>query len=260
MRMFILAAGTGSRLYPLTKNTPKSLLDLGQGGTLLESQIEAAIVSGEVDEVCIITGYKSGQIEERIRHYDAQIKLRTVFNPFFDVTNNLVSLWCAHLLMTEGDFIITNGDNLYRSDVLRTHVIVNRQPGIYLTVSRKADGVYDEDDMKVIVDADGNIVRVSKEIAADKANAESVGLVMVRGERLRQIFAGKIVQLLKHKDYLNRFWLEIFNALAHDGVFTKTLEIPQDCWSEVDFHPDIALLRAELAHHTLTPPPAKKPG
>jgi len=247
MRMFILAAGTGSRLYPLTKNTPKSLLDLGHGSTLLESQIEAAIASEEIKEVCIITGYKSGQIEERIRSYAGNIRLRTVYNPFFESTNNLVSLWCAHLLMEDQDFVITNGDNLYRSGLLKTHVIRHRQPGIYLTVSRKS-GPYDEDDMKVVTDGDGNIARVSKEIPLQEAQAESVGLVMVRGERLRSIFANKVVNLLKNRDYLGRFWLETFNALAHDGVFTKTLEIPADAWSEVDFHPDIATIRAELSH------------
>ena len=40
MRMFILAAGTGSRLFPLTKNTPKSLLDLGDGVSLLDNPAE----------------------------------------------------------------------------------------------------------------------------------------------------------------------------------------------------------------------------
>ena len=33
MNLIILAAGQGKRLYPLTKDTPKSLLDLGDGTT-----------------------------------------------------------------------------------------------------------------------------------------------------------------------------------------------------------------------------------
>jgi len=40
MKMIILAAGKGTRLGPLTKNTPKSLLDLGNGQTVLEKQLE----------------------------------------------------------------------------------------------------------------------------------------------------------------------------------------------------------------------------
>ncbi|MCK4980246.1 MAG: CTP--phosphocholine cytidylyltransferase, partial [Candidatus Delongbacteria bacterium] len=37
MRAIIIAAGKGTRLYPLTKNTPKSLLEIGNGITMLES-------------------------------------------------------------------------------------------------------------------------------------------------------------------------------------------------------------------------------
>ena len=37
MKVLILEAPTGSRLWPLTRNTPKSLLDLGRGLTLLEA-------------------------------------------------------------------------------------------------------------------------------------------------------------------------------------------------------------------------------
>lgn len=245
MRMFILAAGTGSRLFPLTKNTPKSLLDLGDGVSLLERQIETAIEAEGVEEVYIVTGYKSGQIEEKVRDYGADIAIRAVYNPFFDVSNNLVSLWCVNQLMLDEDFLITNGDNMYRTDVLAEHVLPNDRPGIYLTISKK--DAYDDDDMKVLVDDDDNIISVSKTIDPEQAQAESVGLVLVRGDRMRQIYASKVVQLLKDKAYLNRFWLETFNALAHDGVYTKTIEIPARSWAEVDFHPDIATIREELS-------------
>ena len=54
MRLFVLAAGKGTRLWPLTKTTPKILLDTGSGLTLLDKQIENAIESKEIDEVVLI--------------------------------------------------------------------------------------------------------------------------------------------------------------------------------------------------------------
>ena len=39
LRVIVLAAGFGTRLYPLTKNKPKALLDLG-GRTLLDHLME----------------------------------------------------------------------------------------------------------------------------------------------------------------------------------------------------------------------------
>ena len=54
MKLFILAAGKGTRLWPLTRNTPKSLIDISDGTTLLERQIEAAINSEIFEEIIII--------------------------------------------------------------------------------------------------------------------------------------------------------------------------------------------------------------
>ncbi len=41
MRAIIVAAGKGERLYPLTKNTPKPLLHVKGGPTLLDCQLKA---------------------------------------------------------------------------------------------------------------------------------------------------------------------------------------------------------------------------
>ena len=66
MKVLILVAGTGSRLWPLTRNTPKSLLDLGRGLTLLETQLDAIKPSG-VTDIVLLTGYRSAQIEAKIQ-------------------------------------------------------------------------------------------------------------------------------------------------------------------------------------------------
>lgn len=63
VNLIILAARTGRRLYPLTKDTPKSLLDLGDGDTLLDRQLEIAAMHDEIDKVYVISGYRTEQIE-----------------------------------------------------------------------------------------------------------------------------------------------------------------------------------------------------
>ncbi len=55
MRAIIIAAGKGTRLYPLTKNTPKSLLEIGNGLTLLESQLHS-LKENEIKDITIIIG------------------------------------------------------------------------------------------------------------------------------------------------------------------------------------------------------------
>ncbi len=245
MKLFILSAGKGERLWPLTKNTPKSLLDLGDGTTLLERQLNCAEESNLFSEIVIITGYLSEKIDEAIRNYKISIPVRTVFNPFFDTTNNLVSLWTAHLLMEDEDFMVTNGDNLYKDNVFK-NVFSKESEIIQLTVDVKDQ--YDEDDMKVVVNNKGGVEKVSKEIPGNEADYESVGLVLVKGKESRRWFVKAMVELLKLKEYHNRFWLEIFNYLAKKGFYIDKVEIRKDSWDEIDFHPDYDLIKKFIMH------------
>lgn len=245
MRLFVLAAGTGSRLMPLTRHTPKSLLDLGNGSSLLDRQIELAMALPELAELCVVTGYRSAQVEERLHNYRDTITARSVFNPFYRSTNNLISVWCVNELMQDDDFAITNGDNLY--DVLAVTELLaeKRNEGIYLTISRKDD--YDDDDMKVAFGDGDRVMQVSKEIPVSGTDAESVGLVIVRGQRMRELFSQCVVDLVKDPAFHQCFWLEIINRLVHDGVYVKAVEIASSAWDEFDFHPDIETIRAEMA-------------
>ena len=240
MKLFVLAAGKGTRLWPLTKNTPKSIIELGDGTTLLERQIHTSIKSKIIDEVVLITGYRAEQIDAKILEYQKDIKISVIYNPVYDITNNLVSLWTAHYKMLEDDFIITNGDNIYKDNVFNK-IQPQLKEIIQVTIDYKEH--YDDDDMKVAFDEEGNIKFINKAISLNETSAESVGLVLVKGERSRTIFVNKILNLVRDKEYLNKFWLEIFNALVNDGVGLKKVEIHAQEWREVDFHPDVEILK-----------------
>ena len=56
MKAVILAAGVSRRLYPLTYNTPKCLIELG-GKSILNHQLDSLIESG-INDVTFIVGYQ----------------------------------------------------------------------------------------------------------------------------------------------------------------------------------------------------------
>ncbi len=242
MKLIILAAGTGSRLWPMTKHVPKSLIDLGDGRCLLERQIENAAQCDEIDEVIVVTGYRASQVERRMRHIDANINIRTLYNPVYNMTSNLLSVWVARMEMSDDDFLISNGDNLYKRTILPN--VINTSDGIWLTIDRKSS--YDEDDMKVTLE-DDTVQNVSKDIAQDLTHAESVGLVAVRGTRMRQIFRSTLDEAVRSQENLSKFWLELFNILTRNGSIVRTVEVPSEHWVEVDFHPDIQRIRDDIA-------------
>jgi choline kinase len=243
MNLIILAAGVGSRLYPLTKDRPKSLVDLGDGTTLLDRQIENAINCDIIDNIYIITGYRSKQIEEKILEFKNKIKIEILYNPFYESSNNLFSLWFANHIMLDRDFLISNGDNIYKDSVYNNiHNLSSNT--ISITVDYKKE--YDDDDMKVTL-KNGVVKQVSKMIEKDKINAESVGLAIVRGKNNRKIFRDKLSNLVHDITNKDKFWLEIFNSLSYDEVDVSTYEINEDDWGEIDFHPDIESVKSAIS-------------
>ena len=244
MKLFILAAGKGSRLYPLTKDKPKSLIQLRDGSTLLERQIEVAADSGAFECIHIITGYLSHMIEERIATYREQ-RVEVVYNPYWDVSNNLLSLWTAHYLMLDSDFVISNGDNIYKKGIYRSVIEGAGDDVIQLTIDTKER--YDDDDMKVLLGRDKSVQRVSKLVTPEAADAESLGLVLVKGKESRGIFHSELMRLVRRPEMMNAFWLEIFNSLAENGHVVRSCEVSSDCWAEVDYHPDIKALQEAIS-------------
>ena len=233
MKIIILAAGKGERLYPLTKNTPKPLIDLGNGETLLERQLNYLSNSNVIDEIIIATGYLWEQIESKIKNYKTHLRIKIIYNPFYEMSNNLITLWlCKHEM--DEDFLVTNGDNLFTSDVVAD--LVNKtNDGIIVTICYRES--YGEEDMKVKLDENKKIVRVSKDIT--DGDAESIGLVKVSGEKYRKIYQEVLEQLARDETYINKFWLETFNALSNKGIEISSFEIDKNKWREVDFHFDL---------------------
>ena len=105
-RAIIIAAGFGSRLIPVTLETPKSLIPIfGKRviDTLLD-QLEAA----DIREVYIVRGYKSEQFDALAEKYPF---IRFIENPLYNTTNNISSVYAAreyidNTYICEGDLYL----------------------------------------------------------------------------------------------------------------------------------------------------------
>ena len=71
MKCLILAAGYATRLYPLTENFPKPLLEVG-GKTILDWLVDDIDTAGLVDEYVVISNHKYAH------HFDAWAKTKSV--------------------------------------------------------------------------------------------------------------------------------------------------------------------------------------
>ena len=236
--LLILSAGKGTRLLPLTRNTPKCLIEIGNGNTVLEHQIKTAIQVG-IEKIILVTGYLSNQVEAKIENYKKQIDIEVVYNPFYDTSNNLISFWLG-LKHVNDDFAVLNGDNLVSPKVFTE--LNDASNKINLVIDRKEE--YDMDDMKIILNSD-QIQRVSKKIDLDEADGESIGFIRFRdgGANIIKEITDEIVRQDRAKDI---FYLEVINELAEKGIAVNFVEVPEDQWTEMDFHADLEFLRDNL--------------
>ena len=89
-RAVLLASGFGSRMMPITINTPKPLVDVN--GRQIITTILDALLSIDIDEIYIVTGYKRECFELLRRSYPMITLLE---NPIYDSTNNISSACVA---------------------------------------------------------------------------------------------------------------------------------------------------------------------
>ncbi len=161
---------------PLTEDRPKCLLPLLGEQTVLEWQLRTLAASG-VKEALVVIGFGAEQVEERLAtHPTPGIQVTTLYNPFFSISDNIVSCWLAQPWMN-GDFILINGDTLFEYRVLE-RLLEAREAPLTLVVNEKDQ--YDADDMKVSVSG-GRLLAVGKTLDLDTVTGESTGLMRFAG-------------------------------------------------------------------------------
>ena len=179
MKAIILAAGTASRLRPLTLHTPKCLLKVGER-SLLQRSIDALIEAG-IREFVIVTGYLHEQIEDFVRQTYPEffLPLREdrggsftfIYNEAYETTNNIYSLWLARPEAEGKEVLLLDSDLLYDAEIVK-RVLADKHENV-LTLIRHELG---EEEMKVVIDEEGSIVEISKTCDPALAAGESLGI------------------------------------------------------------------------------------
>lgn len=233
MKAIILSAGQGSRLGHLTIDRPKCLIDFA-GKSLLDWQLDVLTANG-VTEAVVVTGFRDDQIEACLAKRTGGPAVRTIYNPFYRVADNLGSLYIAKQEIA-GDCVVWNGDTLV-SRSLMARVLANPRPGISVTVDRKPQ--YDDDDMKV-VEAGGRLKAIGKRIS-EGVNAESIGLLAFRGDGAER-FREAIETAIRTPEGTTIWYLRVIHHIAQSSD-VWTFDIRGEEWGEVDFPPDVESAR-----------------
>jgi len=167
--VIILAAGTGSRLRPLTLRKPKALLKVGER-SIIDYGILSFMRCG-IRRFCIVVGYRALMIMKHLsRHFHyPQVEFSYIYNPKYKETNTAYSLWLASSYFMEGTTFVVNGDLLLNSEaVLR----MKNCPTSCLGYSKHPCGP-EEVKLRLVGD---RVVEIGKNLNSKEADGEYVGI------------------------------------------------------------------------------------
>lgn len=230
VQAIIVAAGQSSRLYPLTIETPKCLLEIG-GSSMIGRAVDLLNAQGVLD-IWVVVGFYQHKIRQGLEG-----RVRFVFNPFFAQTNNMGSLWLAMPFLFPGDFLYLHADVVFHERLLSYLLAPRVKADIELLVD--FDSI-DEEAMKVRVE-DKRFVESSKAIPLDQAAGEWTGLARISPLGRETLFAA-MATILEEGGF-QEYDTTAFNRLAQQGIsfgLTPTGGLP---WCEIDTASDLARAR-----------------
>jgi choline kinase len=237
MKGIVLAAGPGRRLKPLTHDLPKTLLPLSNGRTILDLALANLRLAG-LGEVVVVTGFAADRVAEQREALERRhdVRLDLLFNERAEEWNNAYSLWLAREAFRDGALLV-NGDTVHPASVEQT-LLAARGPGVLLAVdTEKRLG---EEEMKVLLDEDGTLRTISKEVDPAASQGEYIGVTLI--ERSAAEPLADALEATWRRDPSD-YYEDGFQELVDRGGDVHVAPIGAVDWVEVDDHGDLARAR-----------------
>jgi len=228
MRVFILAAGIGTRISRFTQGKPKCLLRVGES-TIISCMVASLHRCG-LKDITLITGYEHAQIERELGD-----RVRYLHNPFFHVTNSVASLWFARNLL-EGDALFINADLFYEDSFLDS-LLDDPREVVMLADSTRIKGA----DYRFRFEGD-RIIGYGKEIPDEQTHGEYVGIALVRAPFMPK-FRQQLEDLIGAQE-TGKWWEDILYSFIPKGVPIHYRDMAGAFWAEVDFVEDYERIMA----------------
>ena len=119
----LLAAGTGSRLQPLTDNSPKCLTEVNET-TILERLVRG-LRAWEFERLVVVVGHLDSCVREFLDGSASGLEIQYVHSEKYRTTNNIYSLWAARHVIQE-PFLLIECDLVFDDALLGKMLQPNR--------------------------------------------------------------------------------------------------------------------------------------
>lgn len=241
MKAVILAAGIASRLRPLTNNTPKCLLNVGSK-CLLARTIDSLIANG-FDRLVIVTGYLKEMIESFVSANYPDLRVEYIFNSKYDSTNNIYSLWLAKSAVQGQSMLLLDSDILFDAALISALLESKHENCLALNSHELGD-----EEIKVILNTNGQITEISKTCSIETAVGESVGIEKFSAEFVQDLYT-ELDDMILNKGQSGVFYEMAFENLIKKGAEIYTVDTTNIFSMELDTVEDFETACAKIPAH-----------
>lgn len=134
-KAIFMAAGFGSRMVPVTLNTPKPLIKV-HGKKIIETLLDAVLDVG-ITDITIIRGYLGDQFDLLLKKYPM---IKFVENPIYNEANNISSAFVVRDMMANA-YVLESDLLLYNKNLIRKYEYVTNYLG--MPVNRTDDWCFE---------------------------------------------------------------------------------------------------------------------
>jgi len=239
----VLAAGAGRRLRPYTDSLPKALVPVDGETTILDIALRNLAAVGLTD-VTVVVGYAAEAVEARRAAMERNhgVRISLVHNDRAEEWNNAYSLWLARDHFAQGALLV-NGDTVHPVSVERT-LLASRGPGVLLAIDN-VKKLADEE-MKTVFDADGQLVRITKQMDPAQAHGEYIGATLIEPHAAAGL--AEALEATWRRDP-QLYYEDGYQEYADRGGEVRAAPIGDVPWVEVDNHDDLARAREIACHY-----------
>lgn len=220
----ILAAGMGQRLMPLTRDKPKTLLEINN--TTIIERIVINCLNNQIKEYLVVVGHNKEKVAKECdrlaQKYD--ITFSVVENQDYNKTNTGVSTYLAVQKLKNKDFLIINGDNVFDEKIIE-NLLKSKSTAVIIDNYKQLN----KESFKISIEG-STIKDMGKQIDIESSSGEFIGISKVASADV-ELF-GQILSKLTQEDpqqYYDIAYVKLSRKSKVDFVYTNGLK-----WTEID--------------------------
>jgi choline kinase len=191
-----------------------------------------------IEQFVIGTGYLEDQVRAAVASWFPDLDVAFVSNPEYASTNNAYSLLLTRAHVEGTAFALIDGDVVFDPAVIRQLMRL----GLDCLAVRSAGGIGLEE-VKVTIDAGGQVRDIGKHVSIAAAAGESVGIELFSDRTSSLLFAALHERVREH-GFVNEYYEAAFQQIIDAGVALRGVDIGARYAAEIDTYDD--LLEANL--------------